>query len=494
MTPLLTLIAWIGAGVRRWLGAGDRLAQQQDHSLPAARGDEPEVAQSEELSTEVAQSEELSTQVAQSEELSTQVAQSEELVAQREKLRVTIEQSITPARDGPPPDTARDGADDDGYRAAPRRVDTASWEFVAIGEEWPQWRELRRAARQDRRSVEWVDKNGTAIELALDRGRPGSGVIVLATGATRIALKRSRAEVQITQIASEIEGVNSWGLRWLPRIARWLLGAEIDPADCVELGDQLHELGVVQRRIETCVDVIRWQIRPGDERGLISKAYKWARWHDEDGSDGFGAGERSKSPDSIAVYDKIAKLMSERGPMRTALLARLGAHGWRPGDPVARIEARKQGAGLQLEDLDATHPGAAFDSEIVDRLFVDSLSRHRLVSMNSTAKRNRDRPEHRAWELARAAGGSIEPVKLRRSRAKRQLAATRHNYLRRFGRMGADVDILVGGDGSGARALDALENLICGREWADDRARARAKFGELLEQASEEQAEEGAAQ
>lgn len=487
MNRLLTLVAWIAAGIRRLQpkrlrGAQEEdLAQQQDHCLPAARA-EDEVAQREELTDhEVAQREELSedaereevtqsegpTAVAQPEELSDpEVAQGEESsdVALREDLRVD-----------------EDHADD--YRATPRRVDTASWEFFCETAEWSRWAEIKRAAKAARGSVEWVDENGIAVVLALDRGKPGSGTIVLSTGATRIEIKRSRAEVQISQLASEVEGVPRWGLRWLPRAAWWLTGHRIAATTCQELGEQLDALGIRQRRIETCVDIVGWQIRPGDERGMVSKAHKFCNWHVDDTTDGFGAGQRKSSPDSIGVYDKIGKLMSQRGPMREALLHRLTTAGWRPGDPVARIETRKWGEGLRLEGVDATHPGAAFDEEILDALFVDSLSRHRLIDTAASASRKRDKREHRAWEIARAAGGSIEPVKLQRERAKRQLSATKHHTLRRFGRLGADVEELLLGDGSGSRAREALDGLIRRPEWETDRARARARYAELLDQA-----------
>lgn len=500
MSRLLALWAWIAAGIERLrhrsarvdapalsVEGGEDLAQRQDHGPRAARPASDLVAQPGELTAGVAEpagslpppaepAETRSPQNGQEQPKSGDSGQ----VAQPEEL---------PAEPGETDegDDGRPRAGPSNIRATPLRVDTATWQ-METAREWPKWRELAATARSGQRAVEWVDAFGEVIELDLDRGRPGSGVLVLRTGTTRIEIRRSRAEVQILSLASEVEGVDRWALRWLPRFVWWLRGVDVSSETVDELVPRLREAGVRTRRIEPCVDVLGWQIKPGDERALISRAHLWAWWHDEAKLDGFGAGERHRTPNSIAVYDKIAKLRSQRGAPREALLDRWRALGWEQAatfadsEPVTRIEPRIWGDALQLEGLDATDPGAPLDREVVRVLFVDALSRHRMVDLTANAKRKRDRPELQVWELARAAGGSAEPVRLQRDVAAKQATAIRDHALRQLGRAGASVEELLHGTGDGAKALDALGRLITSPDWDADRARARSRYRELLDQ------------
>lgn len=491
MNRLLTFFAWVLSGLQRRkqppaLGEseGDRLVQQQDHSPPAVRVAETQVAQPADLEKPAAQG--------RKSDEAKKVAQPADLEATQRELAGMLEADTDePATEADP----RDGP----YRATPLRVDTASWEFEAPSGEWSRWRELCRIAKSGACSVEWVDVFGKAVEMHLDRGKPGSGSLVLSTGTTRIEIRRSRAEVQNTAWASEVEGLPAWGERWLPRVAYWLLGVELVGDDLWAITDALHELGVLQRRIEPCVDVLGMQIVPGDERCIVSSAGKWSNWRHDKTLDGFGAGKRGgeiepgkkkrkATPSSIGIYDKVAKMSVERGPAHEALLETWKRHGWRPGIPVTRIELRCWGEALQLEGLDATHPRSAFVAETVRRLFVDGLSRHRLVvrESESKAKRLSDRPEHPAWVLAREAGGSAEPVLLRRDVAKRQVSAIKRHAIRRFGQEGAKVEELLRGDGSGAKARAVLEYLVRGEDWVQDLGRARTRYAELLEQAESE--------
>jgi hypothetical protein len=482
----LTVLAWIWSGLRRrrrpelreteddhlaergedLAERGEDLAQLQDHSVDAARPPEG-LAQRDGLLAPQHESppapRDDSPSLAQGEDPEPALAQSDDSLAQREQ----------------PDAQQREGPDDP--IATPVRVDTAAWE-ATTSIEWSCWRGLVTDAKT-RSSVEWVDVFGEVVTLAIDRGRPGSGAIVLQTGTTRVEITRTRAEVQITSLASETEGLESWGLRWLPRFAWWLFGQKIDVDTCEELGNELAKLGVTQRWIDPCCDVLRHQIKSGDEKGLISSAEKWQKWTSDDDTNGFGAGEKKSTPNSMNVYDKIKKLRRARGPEREALFARWERFGWKRGMPVTRIEPRIQKKGLVLRGLDATHPGAAFNSEIVGALFVDSLSRHRLIDLSSKPRaRQRDRDEHPVWVLARAAGGSAEPIRLQREVVRRQARALRQHAIQRLGRAGADVDELLHGNGDGSKALETLERLIGGEEWVSDRARSRARYSELLEQ------------
>lgn len=500
MSRLLALWAWIAAGIERARervrprsvradapelpeAGGEDLAQRQDHGLRAARPDSDLVAQPGESPAGVAEPAESRPPPAEPAQTSTpqnspkqpkskessQVAQPEESLAEPKE---SAEGGDGRPREGPAT-----------IRATPLRVDTATWQMETT-REWPKWRELAATARSGQRGVEWVDVFGEVIELDLDRGRPGSGVLVLRTGTTRIEIRRSRAEVQILSLASEVEGIESWALRWLPRFVWWLRGIDVHSETVDELVPQLRAAGLKTRRIEPCVDMLGWQIKPGDERSLISRAHLWAWWHDEHKLDGFGAGERHRTPNSIAVYDKIAKLRSQRGAPREALLDRWRELGWQQDadEPVTRIEPRIWGDALQLEGLDATDPGAPLDREVVRILFVDALSRHRMVELTANAKRKRDRPELPVWALARAAGGSAEPVRLQRDVAAKQATAIRDHALRQLGRAGASVEELLHGTGDGAKALDALGRLITSPDWDADRARARSRYREVLDQ------------
>lgn len=514
MNRLLTLWAWIAAGIERArerirptqdpeplaIEEGD-LAERQDHGVPAAREDRAAAAQPGESSPEVAQPEESTppqTATEQPQKASTDPpAQPENPPAQpetspahpeesRRELAAMLEGTGAGAREGPE------------NRATPLRVDTATWQMKSHGREWQKWRELTATASSGRRGVEWVDVFGEVIELDLERGRPGSGVLVLQTGTTRIQIRRNRAEVQITSLASEVEGIESWANRWLPRFVWWLRGIDCTDDDRDEQLGKLRRAGLQTKRIEPCVDVLGWQIVVGDEQALVSRAHVWSYRHgDGEHLDGFGAGERHRTPASIAVYDKIAKLRSGRGPARTALIDRWRELGWvgelsaegkilDDAEPVTRIEPRIWGDALQLEGLDATDPGAPLDSEVVKVLFVDSLSRHRLVDLTAGCARKRDCPERPEWELARAAGGSAEPVRLQRDVAAKQATAIRSHALRQLGRAGASVEELLEGHGDGSRALDALGELIRGPDWEADRARVRARHRDLIEQAKGE--------
>jgi len=361
------------------------------------------------------------------------------------------------------------------------------------GRDFACWTKLRAHAERGDRAVSWpavgLDHD---VDLALERGSPGSGCYVLSTGRVRIEIRRRHAEVQITAEAAEVEGVETWYARELPQAVWMLLGLE--PLEDRSLVEVLADHGVEQRRIEICLDVGGWQLAAGDERGLVSLASKTSSWRNDGELDGFGAGHRSKTPCSLGVYDKLAKLGSQRGPERVALLERWLAAGWDDSvahgahaEPVTRVELRLWGDALRLvaddgAQIDATHPGAALDRELLGRLWVDGLTRHRLVDPSSGAKRIRDRPDLAIWSRAREAGGHVESGRLRRDVAARQLAEVRRHALARLGRVGAEVEVLLEGGGDGAELLDALDRLISSPGWDSDLARARARFAVLLEQ------------
>lgn len=371
----------------------------------------------------------------------------------------------------------------------PRIDGGTSWAIRAGPMGFRCWRELVGAAKRGAGSVEWPDPWGEVVVLALDRGSPGSGAFVLSTGRVRIEIRRRWAEVQITAEAAEVEGVESWYLREMPRATFWLLGA----ADCRGsegswVAEWVADLGVEQRRIEICLDVAGWQLAPGDERAMVSRSTIHTHWRSEDVLDGIDAGQRNATPNSLSVYDKIAKLASQRGPERAALLRRWDDYGRELDEPVTRIELRLAGKALRLltedgEQLDATHPGAALDGELLGLLWSDGLTRHWMADLSAGRSQVRDNPPMPIWTEARAAGGHVEAVRLRRDVAARQLEAIRRHALERLGRVGADVEQLLEGDGSGAAVIDALDSLISSPGWDRDLARARARFADLLEQA-----------
>jgi len=372
----------------------------------------------------------------------------------------------------------------------PRIDGGTSWVIMPRpGRDFACWGKLRVLADRGDRAVSWPSVTlDHDVDLVLDRGSPGSGSYVLSTGRVRIEIRRRHAEVQITAEAAEIEGVESWFARELPQAVWLLLGFDIhaEPLEDRSLAEVLAEYGVEQRRIEICLDVGGWQLTAGDERGLVSLAAKTSSWRNDGELDGFGAGQRSKTPNSLGVYDKLAKLGSQRSPARVALLERWRSEGW-DGEAVTRVELRLWGSALHLVgddggQLDASRPGAALDRELLGRLWVDGLTRHRVVDLEAPAKRIRDRPDLAIWSRAREAGGHVESGRLRRDVAARQLAEVRRHALARLGRVGAEVEVLLEGDGNGAELLDALDRLISAPGWDSDLARARARFAVLLEQ------------
>jgi hypothetical protein len=391
----------------------------------------------------------------------------------------------------PPEDPGSSGARPLG---GPRIDGGTSWVIKpSPGHDFACWLKLQGHARRGDRHVSWPSiTHDREVDLALDRGSPGSGSVTLSTGRVRIEIRRRHAEVQITAEAAEVEGVEAWYERELPQAVWMLLGVDVVPFESLDgrsLPEILADLGVEQRRIEICLDIGGWQLAAGDERGLVSLASKTSSWRNDGELDGVMAGHRSKTPCSLGVYDKLAKLGSQRGPERVALLERWGVEGW-DGEAVTRVELRLWGEALRLvaEDgvqLDATHPGAALDRELLGRLWVDGLTRHRLVDPSSGAKRIRDRPDLAIWSRAREAGGHVESGRLRRDVAARQLAEVRRHALARLGRVGAEVEVLLEGDGNGAELLDALDRLISSPGWDSDLARARARFAVLLEQGGE---------
>lgn len=370
----------------------------------------------------------------------------------------------------------------------PRIDGSTAWSVTAGPLGFRCWRELVGAAARGSATVEWPDPWGELVTLELDRGAPGSGTYVLSTGYVRIEIRRRWAEIQITALAAEVEGVESWYLREMPRALLWLLGKQ---TTCYLVRDAIaaaESLGVFQRRIEICNDAAGWQLKPGDERTLISKATIHPHWRSEDVLDGVDAGQRETTPNSLSVYDVIARMRAKRGPERAALRARWREHGWQEGEPVTRIELRLASKALRLvtEDgrqIDATHPGAALDAELLGKLWADGLTRHWMADASAGASRLRDNPPLEVWTRARAAGGEVEAVRLRRDVAGRQLDAVRKHALAQLGQVGARVEQLLEGSGDGEALRRAVDEVIAGTDWTNNLARARARLADLLEQA-----------
>lgn len=356
----------------------------------------------------------------------------------------------------------------------PRIDGGTSWAVTAGPHGFRCWPAVRAALKHEATALEWVDSFGELVSLAIDRGSPGSGRATLYTSRVRVEIAKGWAEIQITAEAAEVEGVDAWFDRELPRWMTWL-GVEVEQVE--------------QKRLELCLDVAGWQLKAGDERAMVSAAAKTARWRGDGGLDGFGAGKRSSTPSSLEVYDKLAKLGSQRAPAREALMARWAEAGREGDEPVTRVELRLQGEALRMvaedgKQLDATRPGAALDGELLGKLWADGLTKHRLVDVDSDAKRVRDKPELELWARARAAGGVVEAVKLRRDLAARQLDTTRSEAMRRLGRAGADVEVLLGGKGSGRLATGALRLLTT--TWGPEVTRAQARYGDLLRDAKDD--------
>jgi len=361
---------------------------------------------------------------------------------------------------------------------------------------WMCWPDVKRSAERSRSAIDIVTDDGEVFEYALDRGKPGSGKLVIESGSTRIDLRQRWAEITITAEAAEVEGAESWLLREVPRVVSWLLGTNVE-------ADELHAAGVRQRRIELCMELANVYLRPGMDRGVVSKAAKWQRWIDDSGGRrGFGAGSRDGTPSSFGLYDKLADLGRKRGAKHEALLARMAEAGLVEGEAWARLELRLWGEALLMvttegEDgrtIDATHPLTMLDECVLQQLWAQGLTQHWLADPTpgyferyeaweaagrpkGKGPRMREEPIHPAWEAARAVAGG--PIKMRRDLAARQREAVERHAMGLLARVGADVEDLRGGRGDGAQVRAALDEVILAPSWADQMARARARHRDV---------------
>jgi len=361
---------------------------------------------------------------------------------------------------------------------------------------WARWADLQDRITAGATTVEIVDHEGEVATMQVER--KGSTTI-LRTGRTRWTLRRKRAEVAIRSEAAEVEGVESWYERELPRAIWWLLGVDLGESE--DLPADLAALGVQQRRIELCLDCVGLPVIAGLNDRLISAASVSSYQRRSGELDGVGAGGRDTTPCSIAIYAKGKELARQRGPVHAALIERMTRAGLAEGDEWTRIELRCWGGALQLEGLDATHPGAALDGELLGRLWSSGLTRHWLAAPRAEflarrrewedagregeGPRMRDEPEDGRWRTARAAGATAEPLRLSRDVAARQRQATTDHARARLVQAAADTEELLDGTGSGLAAIVELERSMAGPGWSESMARARARYADVIRDGGE---------
>jgi len=346
-------------------------------------------------------------------------------------------------------------------------------------------------------TVELVDVDGIPVTWAVRWLR---GSLVLQHGYTRIDITRRRAEVQITAMAAVVEGVRSWYLREMPRAVWWLLGA--DPCNWAQelevVGEDAEELtlqaldalapALEQRRIEQCVDAQGGiELQHGLEQTVVSGRLKVMLIVPRPGEvEGLLVGQRGANPRSFAIYEKAEERAAKRGPEDAALLERLREGGLDEEKPLLRYELRLWGPALVLEGLDARRPSSALDSELLGRLWASGLTTIRLVDPTHPASRMRDKATHPAWEELREAGGHAGPLRLTRVAAQAQVSSTVAHARERLRQAGADVETLLEGDRNpddeeGDLAIDELEQAIRSPGWSSSRAKATARYQQLLE-------------
>ena len=376
------------------------------------------------------------------------------------------------------------------------RVDTAAWTIKPPRPgKWPPiYTELIAALGRGAKTVELTDLQGEIVTFAISWGKAG---LVIQHGYTRIEISKRRAEVQITALASEVEGVESWYLREIPRAVWWLLGIAVEDraeAGLMDLAGDVAILDVLdalapqleQRRIDQCCDAQGGlELGPGIEQTVVSRLKAMPIVPKPGEVEGLMIGMTGINPMSFAIYAKPEEQAAKRGPAHGALIERWRAAGRVEGVPLIRYELRSWGRALVLEGLDARRPSAALDQELLGKLWAHGLTQVRLVDPEHPAKRWRDKAEHPAWTALRDAGGHAGPLRLTRVTATAQLDSTVAHARDRLAQAGADVEQLLPsmpGDGEGDVALRELGAAIDRpAEWAERRAKAAAHYEALLE-------------
>ena len=375
------------------------------------------------------------------------------------------------------------------------------WTVRPPPEGWPIHAALRERVEAGDRTIALADQWGEVVDLLLDRGE-ARGEVVLSTWAVRLGIRRRRAELQITADAAEVEGVEEWARRELPRALWWLRG--VDASDAVErlLADPTGpleiegvDLGVSTRRIELATDVAGLPITLEMQHEIVTRSAVHLHQRSAGVVDGLDIGHRSSAKTSLGVYDKLAELARRRRAPAAALAEHWRDAGWNGAEPVTRVEARAWGDGLRLEGLDLTGPGAPFDSDALGRLWADSLTRHWRAEPAAAAEwlrrwrawveggkqgaepRLRDCDVDQAWAELRGAGGVRGRVRFTRAAAAAQLEGVRQHQRERLLSSAASIDVLEG-EGECFRVLDDVWH---DRErWAARTAEARARHADLI--------------
>jgi len=482
MSALKTLWAWILSGLRPHQGPSD-----QDIARALDKAINPELVDAAEGFEQLAQSTEAQRELAQDQD-----------------------HGDSRARPPKPDAQSKSGERDPIKILLGPRVDTAAWTIKPPRPgKWPPiYTELIAALGRGAKTVELTDLQGEVVTFAISWGKAG---LVIQHGYTRIEISKRRAEVQITALASEVEGVRSWYLRAMPRAVWWLMGEDVED-DIAPRGnratgydDEVRDLReaikielldglaprLEQRRIDQCCDAQGGlELGPGIEQTVVSRLKAMAIVPKPGEVEGLLIGMTGINPMSFAIYAKPEEQAAKRGPEHGALIERWRAAGMVDGQPLTRYELRNWGRALVLEGLDARRPSAALDEELLGKLWAHGLTQVRLVDPRHPASRMRDKAEHPAWTALRDAGGHTGPLRLTRVTAQAQLSSTVAHARDRLAQAGADVEQLLvdeyDGTHEGDIALRELGEAIGHKaEWAERRAKAAARYEALLESVRE---------
>lgn len=323
----------------------------------------------------------------------------------------------------------------------------------------------------------------------LDREK---GALVLRTGLARVDLYKSRAKLSITALAAEVEGVDEWWCREVPRWLRALMGLEVE-ADLDDLDGLDRELAgiVVWRVLEQAIDLMGLTITREMQSELVTRSHVQAHSRAPGEVHALDVGTR-RSPWSLGIYQRIKRLDANRQAERVAYYDQLIAGGWDGESEVVRVEPRRQRKGLRLERvdgsvLDATTATAGRRPELLQELFADSLNRVWRAEPGAAARahaegaRLRDCPECPKWTRLRelATGGAPRQRYTQAARA-RQRAELLHHNVGRMVAAAASVEVLGRGDGDGELAVRTLRGRVGGPSWVKSMEDAEARHGEMV--------------